>query len=397
MQLYLYLSVFGQPIFFMPQEEYLEYFELSKLYEESPRLIKSRPLYDSDVELIFKRISDRLGENAPLSPLIGNIAMMLANYGYELNHFPYQMLVELFRWQGVEIQPALYPVINLRFVRDRASLQSAAPVIVPLGTEVKSSRNPNLVAITTSPRSIPSGSGEEYLDVPARLNSFNTPVSSLAYGEFSIVNSLPGIATVFNDGHIFSGRKQETLSEACLRARQENLRGRRCVTPRDFLDLAYSLGATKVRVLPRIQKGVSGVFANLVTVAIHPAGVIDAVQTEIDRQKIAGTWAVAVPPDTKTVTGSFTIRTAVDSTLSTTSLTVKSHIVENLNPPKGVWGNANLPSSLATSLLSLENVYGVEGIDLFIDGVSWDEYKPIIEPWDLFEFDVEQLKISHRN
>lgn len=390
----------------MSQEKYLESFELKDLFERTPRIIKSRGLYDDDPEIIFTRIRSRLAEhpafssNSPndgASILIGHISQMLANWGYELNHFPYQLWIELLRWQNAQISPAEYPVINLRFSRDRNALREKAPGTVPLGTEVSSNRDRNLKAITIIQGEIPAGSEVEFLDVPARLNSTNTPVDSLVFGEFAESPALPGIGGVLNDGTVISeGRSRETLTEACLRTRQENLRGQRCVTPRDFLSLAYSLGATKAKVIPRIQKDVPGTFGNLVSIFIYPTELIPLIQLELNRQKLASQWAVAVAPEINEVSGSLTVRVASDVSFDVARQNALQAIIDNINPPYGLWGNQAFDRSLSTTLLKVAGIYAVEDLDLSVDSKPWNGYKKQVKPWDLFKVSLENLILDLR-
>ena len=405
-----------------------EVYELIAFLQQSPNLIQCRELYPFSVDRVYEDIRDRLaapladGTPSPFSNtslaaghniLIGHIAQMLNLYGEELNRLTYKTLIELQAWYGIEILPAEYAVILLRFKRDTASITRGLPSIIPLGLEIPSSIHRGLSVITIESKTVTDTTTTE-IEIMARFNQEGTAMlSSIQVGEFSRLPDLVGIDSGLNDGTVvYEGRNRETLVDACLRGRREiQLGGGRCVTASDFYTVAISNGASKATVLPNVQKGVTGYFGSLVSVVIWPSASYRLLQTIYESRKLIGTYVSVEGADVVTLSGTIEIAVSLDVSATAIVSTARTELADKINPPAGLWGNRAIASSIATTLEQVQGIYAVPSMELIVENYTGvGDYKipnwkgkllstinpNEILPWMLFEVNLDTIQFKVR-
>lgn len=381
--------------------DYSGHYDLNQVLQLDPAILPSFTLYDFDKERIFAAVLDRLaqplddGTESPFSsrnPLSAHAQIMAVLLyiqdllGHEMNLVPDSLWVRWFRLLGVEIGLAERPVINLVFTRSQDAIASYISAKIPLGTEIRSSLTPDLVATTIFDLTIDVDSITG--TVPARLNQTGKISPETRIGEFSIMPELLNwVDAVSNDSQVlFEGREEETLPEAMLRSRQEFQTGWRLDVKRDFFRTALSLGAKKVAVLPRIKKGSNVEFSNLVTVVIYPGNMAPLIQDAMLERMPECINLDVVAPDIIPIDGEIDVR--IIPTLSNDQAfnIAAVAIQENVNPPFGVWGDLTFAATLATALENQpKSIYAVPNMRLkhADTGVALELLD--IKPWSLLE------------
>lgn len=381
--------------------DYSGHYDLNEALQLEPTVLPAPTLYPFDKERIFAAILDRLaqpldgGTESPFSsrnPLSAHAQLMSALLylqdllGHEINLVPDSLWVRWFRLLGVEIGLAERPIINLVFTRSQDAIASNIFAKIPLGTEIRSNLNPDLVATTLYDLTIDADSITG--TVPARLNETGKISPEIRPGEFSIMPELLNwIDSTSNDTQVlFEGRDEETLPEAMLRARQEFQTGWRLDTPRDYYRTVLSLGAKKVAVLPRIRKGAKIEYSNLITVVVYPGNMASLVKDALlDRVPACLTLDV-VAPDIIPIDGEIDVR--IIPTLSNDQAfnIAATAIQQNVNPPFGVWGDLTFGATLATALENQpKSIYAVPNMRLKHADTDVPIERLDIKPWSLLE------------
>lgn len=401
-----------------------EVYDLLEFLEKTPQLIQSRELYPFGVDRVYNDIRSRLaapladGTPSPFSNtsltaghniLIGHLAQMLDLYGGELNRLNYRTLIFLLQWLGVEILPAEYAVVLLRFKRDQASITKGLPSTIPLGLEIKSKIHQDLSVITIESKTVTDITTTE-IEVMARFNKEGTAMlSQVQVGEFSQLPDLVGIDSGYNDGTIvYQGRNRESLTDACLRGRREiQLGGGRCVTASDFYTVAVSNGASKATVLPNIQKGVTGYFGSLTSVIVWPSDSSRLLKTIYESRKLIGTYISVEGADIVKLSGVIDISVNLDVSVTSIVIDAKNAIADQINPPAGLWGNRAIIGSIATTLERVLGIYAVPNLELVVeDYIGYGNYAipdwkgkllssinpNDILPWMLFDVNLNNIQ-----
>jgi len=363
-------------------DDYRESYELRNLLGKNPATIRSRDLWPIDIEALYADIARRAAEplpdgsespfsaNDPLAAqniLFGHVAQMLAIYGYELNLRNYQTWVNLLAWFGIELKPAEYGAVRLRFYRDRNQRLRGLPATVPLGYRVRSTRNKNRHAITIESKTV-ADPDVEYVDVAARLDVLGKNFArNVVRGEYSRpYRPLDGIDRVENVALIYEGREKETLANACLRARKEFQKGDRLVTLSDYRTTAIAEGAKKVLVLPGVQKNTAGYFGHAVSVFVWPGGLAELMQPIFDgkRKKVVGTVVAVEAADVISLNGKISCKAAVGSDLRALEARAREAIASKFNPPYGSWGAKDPYATIATIVEKVDGIYAVPRMNL---------------------------------
>ena len=211
--------------------EYDRHYELQSVLSQESSLIPAPDLYNTDIELLYAAMQDRLAQDLPdgspspfsaqnpgteTSILIGTQLYINSLIGHEINLIPDRTWVHLNRLIGIEFKQPQYPIIGLVFTVNPQAVLRGISVEVPMGTEVRSSVDNTLSAITLAP-AVFVGS-QTTITVPARLNRLGT-IPQLRPGEFSVLPQLLSfIDSVSNPGTTISpGSEYETLPQAMLR------------------------------------------------------------------------------------------------------------------------------------------------------------------------------------
>ncbi len=393
--------------------DYTGHYQLDEVLTPQANLVDSPALYNVSDGQVYAAAMDALarplpnGKESPFSSqapgsghalLVGTAAHLLGLFGHELNLYPDATWVRWFRILGAEFYSAEYPVITLTFERTQAAAQQGLTAVIPLGTQVRSQDDPNLVAIVQQEVTI-EGSALS-VTVPARLNRLGA-APNLRRGEFSLMPPISFVERVSNDGTILSqGREPETLPEAMLRVREgirtgnlgrfaaggevdvagEHFYGR-CVTARDFTHYAHLLGATKVRVLHGLSSGIS----NAVTLALYPPEKAEAVGAQLMEMTLAEQQIQVRSAGVIPIDGTVTVRAI--SGLSPFEVRERAAVAISgkLNPPHGTWGDPDFPQSLATVLEQVEGIYAVPNMELkhSVSGAAINDIQA--QSWSLFE------------
>lgn len=381
--------------------DYSGHYDLNEVLQLEPNVLPSFNLYNFDKERIFAAVLDRLaqpldgGTESPFSsrnPLSAHAQIMSALLyvqdllGHEINLVPDSLWVRWFRLLGVEIALAERPIISLIFTRSQDAIASSIFAKIPLGTEIRSNLNPDLVATTLYDLTIDADSITGA--VPARLNQPGRISPEIRPGEFSIMPELLNwIDSVSNDAQVlYEGSEEETLPEAMLRARQEFQTGWRLDTGRDYFRTALSLGAKKVAVLPRIKKGSNIEYSNLITVVVYPGNMASLVQDALLERIPLGFNLDVVAPDIIPIDGEIDVRIVPTLSNDQAFNIAAAAIQENVNPPFGVWGDLAFSATLATALENQpKSIYAVPGMRLKHADTGVEIGKLDIKPWTLFE------------
>ena len=385
--------------------DYDQWFELAERLQEDPTLIPSPVLYRYDMERLYAAIMDRMaqplpdGSESPFSSmapttahsiLADNLAYYMLPLGRELNLVPDAMLLKWFRILGAQLRVAEYPVINLRFTRHRSAIAAGIAAEVPVGTEIRSRFDPDLVAITRQYLKIDGLDSEGFVE--ARLNR-RGKLNELKIGEFSVMpRSLSGIELVSNDGLIISeGAEAETLVQAVKRIRDGIRTGTsggqpssgRCVTDRDYHYWATQAGATKVNVVRGVQYGTPGYYPDLITVVCYPEAAVAQVKANL--LPMGGDRCDVVPAEVVPIDGTITMGCAPEIGPVEAFNLAAIAIRDAVNPPYGVWADHNFVKTMSTAIEAVDRVYSVPTAVLkrADDNTPLDDVK--ISPWTLFE------------
>ncbi|MEG3880957.1 hypothetical protein QT972_26690 [Microcoleus sp. herbarium7] len=385
-----------------------EHFDLMQRLEQEPDLIESRKLWDYDASQQLANFVNQLAQPLPngqpspfssMSTTSGHVILgsaiiaQMTFLAYELNLKPDHEWVQDFRMLGVERELAEYPVINLVFRRSNEAMRSGLAVEIPYNCEVRSSRDPSLVAYTIK-EDIIFGS-DEFKVVPARINRLGR-IPGLIVGEFSVMpRLLANVAAVANDGTAISeGRDRETLIDMMIKARNRFRRGNapnlttkqigRVVTIADYYLAAQEFGSRKTLVLSS-QYGTVGHWSDLVTVAVWPEQQMAVVEEKIrpltmESQPLEVRAAEIVPID-----GKVTVGFIRDLTQQQQFNLVAQTIVENVNPPFGIWGDLEFYKTLSSELEKAEGIYSVPKTELKNSATGQPLSEIEISPWTLFE------------
>jgi hypothetical protein len=380
---------------------YSGHYDLNEVLQLDPNILPSPNLYNFNKDRIFAAVLDRLaqplddGTESPFSSrnplsahaqLMGMLLYIQDLLGHEINLVPDSLWVRWFRLLGVEIGLAERPVINLIFTRSQDAIASGISARIPLGTEIRSNLNPDLVATTIYDLIVDADSISG--NVPARLNQTGKISPEIRIGEFSIMPELLNwIDSASNDSQVlFEGRDEETLPEAMLRSRQEFQTGWRLDTARDFYRTTLSLGAKKVAVLPQIKKGSNVRFSNLVTVVVYPGNMASLVQDALSERMPLCLNLEVIAPEIIPIDGEIDVR--IIPTLSNDQAfnIAATAIQENVNPPFGVWGDLTFSATLATALENQpKSIYAVPNLRLKHADTGVPIENLDIKPWSLLE------------
>lgn len=369
-------------------DDYRESYELRDLLTKNPNVVRGRDLWPFDIDRIYADISRRAAEplsdgspspfsaNDPLAAqnvLFGHVAQMLEIYGYEINLRNYQTWINLLAWFGIELMPAEYGAVRLRFYRNRNQRIKGLPTTVPLGYRVRSSRNKNRHAIAIETKTV-SDPEVEYIDIAARLDVLGRNFArNTVRGEYSLpYRPIDGVDRVENVALIYEGREKETLAQACLRARKEFQKGDRLVTPSDYRTTAIAEGAKKVLVLPGVQKNTRGYFGHAVSVFVWPGGMAPLLQPLFSgkRKKVVGTVVAVESADVISLDGRIVCKAAVGSNLRDLEAAARKAIASQFNPPYGSWGAKDPYATIATIVEKVNGIYAVPRMNLWEMGTA---------------------------
>ncbi len=393
------------------QNDYTGFYDLIERLQKQPRIIQAPPLYNFDAQKQFAAFLDRLAQpleggvesafssRNPLSAegqLGGELIYQMHLAFHEANLVPDSFWVQWFRVLGIELSPAEYPIINLVFTRSQDAIASRIPVTIPLGTEIRSSVDRSLYAVTMTDYTI---SVDEISKViPARLNRLGKISDRIRVGEFTqMPYFLSFIQSVTNDGSVaYVGSDAETLPEAMLRARLEFQRGKRTVSRSDYYQELLDIGCQKVNVVsPGFMKDRPGRFPELVTVLVHPPEMMQIVEQYLiegqpgsnGKPISAGKLLQVIPSEIIPIDGSLECKIIEGLSNNQAYDIAATAIANNINPPYGKWGDKNLPVSIANALeRSQVSIYSVplESIKLkhAETGVPFESLD--VKPWNLF-------------
>ena len=379
--------------------EYDRHYELQSVLSQEPALVPAPDLYNTDMEILYAAMIDRLAQDLPdgspspfsaqnpgteTSILVGTQVYINALIGHEINLIPDRAWVHLNRMMGIEFKQPQYPIIGLIFTVNPQAVSRGLSVEVQMGTEVRSSIDGTLSAITITP-AVFSGS-QTTITIPARLNRLGF-IPQLRPGEFSILPQLLSfIDSVSNPGTTIStGSEYETLPQAMLRARYQLKTQERCVTARDYAFWAKELGAKQVNIIPKLQPNTTGIFNDLITVAIYPTVLADSISPQLEAMSLAATRLLVIPAEIIYVTGEITIKARLGTNDFDLLNLIALQIQNDLNPPNATWGDKSFTKSVINTLIKIDDINSVSFISL-IDSIT---EKPISElqvyPWHLFE------------
>lgn len=374
--------------------QYDGHYDLQDRLAQEPRILPAPVLYPFDDRAVYAAMIDRLAQTLPSgqpspfsartptsaeSQLIGTLTHLQSLLGHELNLLPELAWIQLFRMLGVQQLPSEYPVVAVTLTRSPGVLTA----YVPAGMEVRSTRS-SVVGIVLEDREI--NDPEVSITVPCRLNQPGA-IEGLQPGELSLIPQLAtGLESAYNDGTVISpGRNAETLPEAMLRARLQFQRGLRCVTVPDFYNSAIELGAEKANVLTGIVPGVPGVYSDQVSVVVYPPQLADAVDAGIRPLIYAGSRFQSYGAEVLPIAGRIEVRGTTNLSDGEARQLAAEAIVQQVNPPYGVWGDQRFDKTVATAIENQRGVYAVPRCDL----VHAETGQPLAEievhPWQLLE------------
>ena len=392
--------------------KYNSEYSLQNLFAQQPRLIKTPRLFNLDEPQTYAAMMDRLaqplpnGESSPFSSrspatghgyLIGTFLHLLSMQAHELNLVPDIVWLKLLQFLGTELSPAEYPLINITFSRSDDAIASNIPVTISLRTKVESIYVNGLFAYTTVEKTI---SGQDKtVDIPCRLSEIGA-APAIRVGEFSrLPRMMSFVAEASNDGTIVNpGRSQETLPEAALRVREELKTGKRCISLSDYVYWAYALGSdlgvTKATAVSAVAYQVYGNFKNLVTVMIHPGENAERLYDLMEPMTVAQRSFDVIPAEIIPVTGVISVKAIESLTNGQIFDLAATAIVNEINPPFGLWGDKDFPDNLSTALEKTQGIYAVKKLEL--KNVYTD--RPLeeleIHPWHLFQIqDTLQINV----
>lgn len=374
---------------------YYDYhYALTEVLELEPGLIPSPPVCNTDMDILYAAIMDRLtqplpdGTESPFSArsplsteshLVAALTYLVSMHGHECNLIPNSIWLSNLRLQGVKLRAAEFPVVMLEFTRapDRSSV--LRPIVIPAGTRVFS-RAGDYYLRTIEDASLLTGSAQ----VLARLsvagkNTFLTP------DEFNTSSSISGIESVRAIEIISYGKDIEGMEDAVLRARQELQLQARVVTPRDFYQTCLDLGCQKINVLPGVLPGAEGDFNDLTLIVVYPQTLVTIASSTL--KALTGDRARVIAPEILQVTGRITVRAIPDLTEAGAIALCNQAIADKINPPFGKWGDRNLEASIATALEQTVGIFAMRSAVLSIDGKPLSEIE--VKPWQLFNLTVE--------
>jgi hypothetical protein len=381
--------------------DYSGHYDLNEALELEPNILQSPTLCDWDTEKILAAALDKLahplsdGTESPFSSrnplsahgqLMGVLAYIQDLLGHELNLVPDSLWVRWFRLLGVESNVAERPVISLRFTRSQDAIVSGIVAKVPMGTNIRSMINSELVATTLYDLEITEN--ETTGSIPARLNVPGKISPEIRVGEFSLLPELLNwIDYVGNDGTVlFEGREAETLPETMLRARQEFQTGWRLDTARDFYRTVLSLGAKKVAVLPQVKKGSNVKFNNLITIAVYPGNMVELIKDALSERMPLCLNLDVIPANIIPIDGEIDVR-IIPSLSNDQAFNIAARAIQtNVNPPFGSWGDKTFISTVATALENQPaSIYAVPNMRLKHADTDVPLTDLDIKPWDLLE------------
>jgi hypothetical protein len=381
--------------------DYSGHYDLNEALELEPNILQSPTLCDWDTEKILAAALDKLahplsdGTKSPFSSrnplsahgqLMGVLAYIQDLLGHELNLVPDSLWVRWFRLLGVESNVAERPVISLRFTRSQDAIVSGIVAKVPMGTNIRSMINSELVATTLYDLEITEN--ETTGSIPARLNVPGKISPEIRVGEFSLLPELLNwIDYVGNDGTVlFEGREAETLPETMLRARQEFQTGWRLDTARDFYRTVLSLGAKKVAVLPQVKKGSNVKFNNLITIAVYPGNMVELIKDALSERMPLCLNLDVIPANIIPIDGEIDVR-IIPSLSNDQAFNIAARAIQtNVNPPFGSWGDKTFISTVATALENQPaSIYAVPNMRLKHADTDVPLTDLDIKPWDLLE------------
>jgi len=383
-------------------DDYSEFFALEELLKQLPGYVPTPRLFNVSPTQLLREAIDRLamplpdGTPSPYSSrnpftaealLLGQVIFCFTLLADEANLVPDLVFLKWLSLWGIDMRPAEYPRILLRFYRQEPGvLNYEGNAFVPAGTKVENLKA-GMTAITTEYREIPP-TPPYYVDVPARLDKRGRLRSDVSITDFNyITNPIIYISRVEGIDILDPGRDAETLGEAVIRARQQMQMPVGLVTDNHYYLQALNLGAKKVLVLPGIQKQDNvGRYADLVTVIVHPPEVATYIQDKMIPLKLSGTRVAVHGADVVRLEGS--IDASIDPRASTSTVlnTAVGAIREYIDPPAGDWGDRSFGANLAGALIrESPEIYGIPKMDLYSEaGVPLEELERIIQPWQLF-------------
>ena len=379
--------------------DYKEHFELQQVLDKQATILPSPNLYDFDDQAVLAAMMNKLAQPLPsgaespfssMTPgsahgvLMSVMVYMQSLIGHEINLVPDRTWVHLFRMYGIEMLPAEYPIVLLKFTKSQDAIANRFPVDIPISTQVNSTVEASLGALTVTNVSI--GPDETSVTVPARLTQLGA-IRGLRTNEFSdLGRQIPFIESVTNFGDMVNeGRGAETLAEAMLRAREEITIQQRCVTARDYHFWAMRLGATKANVIPKIQPGSEGIFRDLISVAIYPAIKAPVIAPQLNAMTLADQRLMVVPAEIIPITGSITVKVLPELTDADARNIAASAIIREINPPYGIWGDEHFRASLADAIERTNGIYATEKM-LLTHAETGEPISDLkIHPWQLFE------------
>ena len=376
--------------------EYKLFYELSKSLQSESGLVPSVELYDfADDEICAAAMAQLAqplpsGEQSPFSAqdpgsahsiLVGVMVYLQSLLAHEINLIPDYSLLWWLRLHGVQMGYAQYPIVSVEFVKSSYATDQNIALEIPLGTEIQSIYDPNLYAYTQEALIIPASF--DRASVPARLSTLGA-LPTLRVDEFTrIPLGMSFIDSVSHTAVLSAGSPAERLDQAVARLRDWLKTGDRIVTDRDALYFARLGGGQKVNPIRGRHPEVDGFRRDLRTVAVYPSSVLAAVELEMRDRRMMDERLHVIEAKIIPITGTITIKAIASITENQARALAVNAIIDQINPPYGVWGDEKFEQSLATAIESVPGIYAVESMVLR-DSIT---QLPIanVGPWSLFE------------
>lgn len=376
--------------------DYTEHYQLQEYLAQEPNIIPAPLLGAFDDGLLYAALMDRIaqpladGSESPFSsrnPLSGH-GQLLSQFVYmakiimhELNLTPSMTWVQWFRVLGIERAEADYPVINLVFTRSQIAIASNITVQIPTGTIITSVRDPSLWVTTST--TIEISGQDQTVSIPATLNVIGVIATDIDPSEFTVLPTFFSfIDSVKGTAILYPGQNEESLASMMLRARLQLQDISGSSTPRGIYNAAIATGAEKIAVLPGIQYGSPGKFADLVTVVVYPASMTTVVATHLADRIPAAMRLDVRAAEIIPIDGTISIRTT--STFSNAQ--ALNAIANGCNPPYGKWGDSQYDVTIATVLENqASSIYAVPSLVLKNSVTRVPLVDLIIQPWNLLE------------
>jgi hypothetical protein len=372
--------------------DYTTHYALTALLDTDPALIPSPDVCNSDIEIMYAAIMDRLaqplldGTESPFSGrnplsaeshLVSNLVYLLAIHGHECNLVPNLIWLQNLRLQGVTLRQAEYPLLTLEFLRSPSSTSIFPVIVIPAGTKVFSRLENGLTAITLQDIQM---TGDK-VQVVARLGTPGKNVNVRA-DEFTGASGIAGVQSVTGVEMLSYGSNLEGVEDAVLRARLNTQLQNRTVVPRDWYQTCLDLGCQKANVLPGVDPANEGYFADHVLVVVYPGNLSVLVNETLTGLKGLDTRCLVIAPDIINLTGTIAVRATPDLTDAQAIAQCNVALTTSINPPYGTWGDLNLVISIATALEKTIGIFAMTSAELFFGNMPLADLS--IKPWQLF-------------